>query len=253
MTPDKNKIEIEMQRVIKDMSFIIKKTHKIAVATSIISKCLLENDPFRKSLRESSNLLLSYTSTFHKKGSLDKEITFDHIEYQLIFLESQLSTLWSSGDINEKNYSILSESISKVIEDLKNNHLPYDEDSSSISGVGPLGRSLFKESWLSGDFSLKDKRQEFSIKDTLSNDTKDDQVKAAKDISKRHSSDDKSERVNKIIAFIKDKKDISLKDISNLIDNVGSKTLHRDLQYLIDKGQVKQIGEKRWARYVYLR
>lgn len=254
MIPDKSKIQSEMQRVIKDMSFIIKKTHKVAVAISIISRCLLESDPFRNSLRESSNSLLFYTSNFHRKSHLDKEIIFGKIEEILILVDNQITLLWTLGEINESTYFIIKNAISKLGSELKNNSVPYKGEESIFLNSGTSGRSLFDETWLQDKEAVTTTHKATQIlRDIDSVALKNKPLETNLSEDKGHSTDERRERINKILSFIKDKGDVSVKDISGLIDNVGTKTIQRDIQYLIDKGQIKQTGQKRWARYVYLR
>jgi hypothetical protein len=255
MLNDKHKIMTEIKGLIKDMSFIIKKTHKISVATAVLSKCLLESDPFRISLRKNSNLLLSYTASFHKKGPLDKEIIFGHIEEVLLLIEKQIFTLWSSGDVSEHNYSLLKEAINSVLSDLKNNKQSFGDEMLDLSSGGPVSRVSIDEDWINGSSLGKQKLKKPSIikKDIDVLFTENSTFKTIEKLDKRHVSEEKATRIDKIIEFIKDKGDISVKDIMSIIEGVASKTIQRDLQYLIDKGQIKKTGEKRWARYVYLR
>jgi hypothetical protein len=256
MIPDTNKINNEIKTIIKDMSFIIKKTHKIGVASAVISKCLLETDPFRKSLRENSNLLLGYSSNFHKKGPIEKEIIFGHIEETLTILERQFFTLWSSGDVSEKNYTMMKEVILSILKDLKKNNISYGESLMDLPEVGPISRVSFDKKWLGSSSQTVSKynNQDLSIlKDINKKELKNTTSETETPQYKRHVSEEKKDRINKILGFIKDKGDISVKDIMSVIEGVATKTIQRDLQYLIDRGQIKQTGERRWARYVYLR
>jgi len=70
-----------------------------------------------------------------------------------------------------------------------------------------------------------------------------------KDNLLRSNFNDKEERSNKIIALIKDKKEISIKDISTTLTDCSEKTIQRELNSLISKGQIKKSGSKRWSRY----
>jgi predicted HTH transcriptional regulator len=59
----------------------------------------------------------------------------------------------------------------------------------------------------------------------------------------------KDDREKRIINVIRDKGVVSIKDISTVIFDVSEKTIQRTLQALIDKGQIKKEGERRWAKY----
>jgi predicted HTH transcriptional regulator len=57
------------------------------------------------------------------------------------------------------------------------------------------------------------------------------------------------DREARVIDVIRDKGIVSIKDISSVIFDVSEKTIQRTLNALIDKGQIKKEGERRWAKY----
>ena len=59
-----------------------------------------------------------------------------------------------------------------------------------------------------------------------------------------------NERQIKLMAFIKENKVITLSSAKNLIPDVSDKTLYRDLQELVRKKILKEIGEKKGRKYV---
>ena len=64
---------------------------------------------------------------------------------------------------------------------------------------------------------------------------------------------DKKERATKILALIKDTKDpsgVSIKDISSSFTDCSEKTIQRELNNLVLKGQIKKKGAKRCSRYL---
>ena len=67
---------------------------------------------------------------------------------------------------------------------------------------------------------------------------------------------DRQDRTNKILSLIKDNKKsslgedgVSIKDISLAFTDCSEKTIQRELNTLISKGQIKKTGSKRWSRY----
>lgn len=58
-----------------------------------------------------------------------------------------------------------------------------------------------------------------------------------------------NDRKGQIIAILKDKGEVGIKDISNVIRDCSPKTIQRELQVLIDQGVVKKEGERRWSTY----
>jgi predicted HTH transcriptional regulator len=60
----------------------------------------------------------------------------------------------------------------------------------------------------------------------------------------------KNSRQGIIIAILKRKKDIMIKDVSSLIPGCSEKTIQRELLAMVQAGVLKKIGEKRWSHYV---
>jgi predicted HTH transcriptional regulator len=60
---------------------------------------------------------------------------------------------------------------------------------------------------------------------------------------------DREDRSIRIISLVKDKKDISIKDISLAFTDCSEKTIQRELNALVLKGKIKKTGSKRWSRY----
>ena len=58
-----------------------------------------------------------------------------------------------------------------------------------------------------------------------------------------------NERQIKAVDHIKENKIINLSSYKALIKNVSEKTLYRDLQDLVDKNILKEIGEKKGRKY----
>ena len=57
---------------------------------------------------------------------------------------------------------------------------------------------------------------------------------------------DRAERIKTVLEAAGD---ASIKDISEVITDVSEKTIQRELNSLIEKGEVKREGERRWSRY----
>lgn len=57
---------------------------------------------------------------------------------------------------------------------------------------------------------------------------------------------DRSERIKTVLEA---KPQATVKDIAEIITDVSEKTIQRDLNSLIEKGQVEREGERRWSRY----
>lgn len=57
------------------------------------------------------------------------------------------------------------------------------------------------------------------------------------------------DRKERILEIVRDKGHVSIKDISDTIKDVSEKSIQRDLNSLIEKGQIIRQGERRWSTY----
>jgi len=62
----------------------------------------------------------------------------------------------------------------------------------------------------------------------------------------------KSKRQSVIIALLKRKKEIMVKDVFEVIDDCSEKTIQRELLALVEDGVLKKEGERRWTKYSLL-
>jgi DeoR/GlpR family transcriptional regulator of sugar metabolism len=58
-----------------------------------------------------------------------------------------------------------------------------------------------------------------------------------------------TDRAERIKTVLEAKPHATIKDISEIITDVSEKTIQRELNSLIEKGQVQREGERRWSRY----
>lgn len=59
-----------------------------------------------------------------------------------------------------------------------------------------------------------------------------------------------SARMEKILQFVREHANSSIKDIASAVKGCSEKTVQRELAVLIAQGLVKKIGERRWSVYV---
>lgn len=65
-----------------------------------------------------------------------------------------------------------------------------------------------------------------------------------KDINKGH-----SPRMDKILQYVRENPNCSIKDIASVIKDCSEKTIQRELAVLIQEGLIKKVGERRWSVY----
>lgn len=60
---------------------------------------------------------------------------------------------------------------------------------------------------------------------------------------------DLSDRTTRIKTVLEAKPDATIKDLTDIITDVSAKTIQRDLNSLIESGEVIRQGERRWSKY----
>ncbi len=60
---------------------------------------------------------------------------------------------------------------------------------------------------------------------------------------------DLSDRTARIKTVLEAKPEATIKDLADIITDVSTKTIQRDLNSLIERGEVVRHGEKRWSKY----
>ena len=58
-----------------------------------------------------------------------------------------------------------------------------------------------------------------------------------------------TDRKDAIVRLIKDKGEVSIKDISKNFGNCSEKTIQRDINALVAEGTLSKTGDRRWSRY----
>lgn len=62
-----------------------------------------------------------------------------------------------------------------------------------------------------------------------------------------------SDRKQKIIEFLKNQGPKTISEIAPILEGIGEKSLQRDLFDLVQAGQLRADGEKRWRKYSFLK
>lgn len=214
--------------------FLLKKTEKVVLVTFLLTDFISDNDSLKDKIKDNLHQLVNFVCKFVGNTKSDSEIVGE-IKVSLLRLNSLYNIAEVSGYFSSMNASVLRSEISnliKLIDELGNsiddNYLP--EIKTNYFNVDIKGQR--------GYARTDEKRQ---IKDNLNTVSK---------VSIRDTKgQDVTDRVNKIIGVLKDKGQVSIKDISSVIIDCSEKTIQRTLNSLIDEGKIKKTGERRWARY----
>ncbi len=237
--------ETQMTTGIKDMSLILnkpyiayvfKKTQKITQALYLLTDYFEPSEPLRSSIRINANLLLNNASTLLKNDQKDKQNS-SHL-LMATFLET-LAFIEIASLINllsDKNYSILKGEINSMIETLES----HKEKAIQLSMEFIETKSL--EDHKRQSVLYKGHTTVLNVKDSPLTDKVDKMPKLIQ-------LENKSKRLDTILAFFKPGKELMIKDITSHFKDVSEKTVQRELLLLVSQKKLNKIGKKRWSKY----
>lgn len=241
--------------------FANKKTEKLVTALYMVSDCMDTDDALKGRLRLLGVELLSDIYKLSTLSPMDKNtyisVSLTHIHELISFIE----IAYTIGFISEMNTNILKNEFSTLVSDLKSKltkdkHFTFTLDEKMFE-LPELNISSNNENYNhTRQQFIKDKRTSFNTMSLTNNRSPLSSPQPKKTNSSPTNLADRQNRSNKIISIIKEKKDspgnqtgVSIKDISFSFTDCSEKTIQRELNSLVLKGQLKKTGAKRWSRY----
>ncbi len=224
--------------IFKDTSFgyLYNKSEKIATALYMITNFMSVEEPLKWQIRDNSLNFLNSIMSLNRASLSSRGLVMSEAYGYLFQIKALFNIAYKSGFISNMNYEI----VNKELSDLANYLLEDDANKASIES--PLfNKAFFAETEVKGQISEKNPASKTDIKD------KDDKRHHHKGSS--HSIAGLSDRRSKILAVIKDKKEVTIKDISILVSGCSEKTLQRELLGMVSDGLLKKEGERRWSKY----
>lgn len=232
--------------------FVNKKTEKLVTALYMVTDCMDTDDALKGKLRQLGVELLS---DMYKLSTLTPMDKHPHISASLSRVDEIISFVeiaYTIGFISEMNTAILKKEFMILIAELeshqrKDKHFTFTLDEQMFS----LPTSA-ENNTKNNENSLKDKRTTFN---TMSFTNSNGHNFSARPPIRQVS--EKKDRTDRILVFLKDKGNlpaenggVSIKDISSSFTDCSEKTIQRELNTLVSKGQIKKTGSKRWSKYM---
>lgn len=232
----------------KDADFVLvyKKTEKLASAVYMVTSLLPESEPMKSMLRKKSAELVSLTVSY-KDTSESTRIDLVHvIKTKVLETVSLLEISFHGGLVSHMNFSVLRQEFSHLIEVISaSNFSPRaflgNTISKSFFENSREEKAVLEASKIPSNSSISE--EEAVIKRTAFVDIKDITSGASKEELKR------SNRQNIILGLVKKKKELTIKDIAEVIKDCSEKTIQRELNSFIATGVMKRTGVRRWSRY----
>ncbi len=234
--------------------FANKKTEKLVTALYMVTDCMDTDDALKGKLR---HLGVELLSDIYKISGTSLAEKHNHISFSISLVNEILSFVeiaHTMGYISEMNSIILKREFMILIKELET-HLKNDKHFTFTLNEQmfslPIDRAEnIKENDVFNGYqnTIKDKRTIFNNMSFMNGKTNGHIFNKPKVNTHDLMVSEKKERIDKILSMIKDK-EVSIKDISNSFTNCSEKTIQRELNSLVAKGQIKKIGSKRWSRY----
>jgi hypothetical protein len=240
----------------RDFSVISKKTGRLASAVYLLTDFLPNVEPLKWSIRKLSLRIITETLSLKSVYTAEQKIRqLENVKIDIEKVVSLLEMAHMTGLISEMNFKvILSEltNLAKLEESYVNFSLlrPKDE-----------GYSLSK-----GILGSDQQRSGFDIKDTMSDknvlydkghsvvENKSSSVLLPSEITRVNQAKDlvkklRVDRQVRILDIVRDKKEVTIKDMVVLIKDCSEKTIQRELVSMIKSGVLKRVGKRRWSKY----
>lgn len=248
-----NVLDVKALNIKQVYEFANKKTEKLVTALYMVTDCMDTDDALKGKLRQLGVELLSDMYKLSTLSPLDKHVhissSLSHIDELLSFVE----IAYTIGFISEMNTAILKKEFMILIGEL-DSHLKKDKHFTFT-----LDEDMFAlpENRARQDLTLSNgqngKRTTFNNLSFMNNKASVSLNSVSKSNGHVFSADNKKERIAKIITLIKDmpigQDGASIRDIANAFKDCSEKTIQRELNALVLKGQIKKTGLKRWSRY----
>ncbi|MEI6660032.1 MAG: hypothetical protein WCK91_01250 [bacterium] len=238
--------------------YTTKKTEKIITAVYMVTDYVDESEPIRSKLRSVGIDLLSDIYELSTAATIDKESHISRVLSRIHETISFLEIASSIGFISDMNTSILKRELAVLVGDMQDfrskDHAKTFTLSDELFSVPQISQMQSTKEIFSYKGQIKDTRLDSSMSD------RNGVFNADSSYAKRQLSPinqiTKEDRVAKILSIVKDKVDtsgkypeLSIKDISYRIPECSEKTIQRELNSLVESGQIRKTGAKRWSRY----
>ncbi len=225
--------------------FLQKKSEKLVSAIYLITGFVSDNEPLKWDLRKVSLSIMSDITALEDVSQIDTDVRLRKIIAEIEKISALLGVSKIAGFVSEMNYVIL--------------HEEYHSLSSSVSSERintPQKNFVFSRDFFKEVETLPVPTQEISkgqIKDKEPNVLYQAPKPLVQKITSQPVTERKPEKNSRrelILNLIKDKREVSIKDVVSHFSDIGEKTIQRELAVLVATGELKKEGDRRWSKYL---
>lgn len=254
-------------------SSIFNRTEKVTTALYMVTDLFLENEPLRLNLRTRAMALLGKIAQVDNMRPTEKHVLFEECQNILREIISNIRISATLGMISEMNtaiilreYTSLNEEIRQFQRENKESYFSSSMYTRKVLSDFTVKENINIETILSGQAVEKPSQGEFSYKGQIhkGQNVVNPESKIVKqgDVPFKQNSEKpvvtslgkkdiglKINRRSNILMIIKDKGEVNIKSISELIKDCSEKTIQRELNGMVGEGVLKRTGDKRWSKY----
>jgi DNA-binding transcriptional ArsR family regulator len=230
------------------LGFVFKKIEKLSSAVYLVTNSWNDKEPLKWSLRDKSLCLLNELLSRVGEYPHSHKTALTLLLSRLAEIVSEIELAETAGLVSEMNSAILKSEYNNLQTFLKTNNMSSVLLSKDFFEAGDTPAFRVKE--LPPDLNapggtpnsighkgqIKDRGMSFRVKSTPKESS----------IGKIQPN---GERRALILKVIKNKGEISVRDVAIVVKGVSEKTLQRELIAMSDEGILKKNGERRWSRY----
>ena len=237
------------------VSFISKKTEKIATAIYMVTDFVPESEPLRSELRTLALALISGTRRIGSRSSEPHYALSSEVNGTIDEAAVLLDLAVTIGIISEMNGTVLASELAKVKAEIDRHYGGASALFSTHPGYANimLAPSMFDVSGGDKTLAVFDKGQENSKGHFAPLEPMQPAAKpttAPKDLlSRKGDIGIKIARRNDVLNVVRSKGKASIKDVVSILKDISEKTVQRELLALVREGVLVKEGEKRWSTY----
>ena len=234
--------------------YVSKKLEKLVSALYLLTQFFPKSDPLQRSIRQKGLALLEL---IHSGQERTGRGSYSRISQSIRSLVSELRVANNVGIVSDMNFQVLESEFTVLQKGL--------EDRRESAAEPTLDQEYFEVESLPESSSVAVKKDDQTkTKRNKSQDRSSSQVAATSKKESTSGADDdgaakesppsrkngpKKRRRGIIMDILKDKPEVSVKDVTKVIPNYSAKTIQRDLKSLVKEGVLIKEGKRRWTTY----
>lgn len=206
--------------------YLSQKCKRLAGALYAVTQFFADEEPLKTRIRDAA---LSLVESVHSpRSQLNSETGTLHTLYRL---RDQITVARDGGMLSHMNHQVLLEEMDKLTQKLQ-------EQSGSL---GPHVNNKYLS--VDQDALPSKGRNKQSSDSSNSTDADDNESARSEPLSA------KDRRRQKILDLFDEANEITVNDVTEVINGYSTKTIQRDLKALVESGKLEKHGKRRWTSY----